>query len=219
MFFDCCFSEAILNTDYKGIRDISFVYDVFLEHNGLHWFLMVRSQEGKFLPYIVFEITTNSVDEGEIIPVMRVVRDPFGNSCLSKAHIAYLRKSTSSSFERVRRWLGRSNDERTTAEVTLQFAGFMAQQIGSKKTTMGVLCDIADSKKAEMARKKYNLRTNNCQHFCNKFLTELGMEEVQTTIGTRVKTDKFDEFTTIFLTPTETIQINTDEVEEGEGGV
>ena len=205
IFMDCDFTEDILKTEYKSIRDILFEYEIFISDSGLHWFLMVRSKEGQHLPYIVFEITTNSVTEGEIIPIMRVIPpNPLGDYYFSQSHIAYLRKSTSSSFDRVIRWLGLARDERTTTELILEFAGFKARLLGSVRCTMMDVCRIAESKQAAMAKKKYDLRTNNCQHFCNKVLVELELNEVPTTPGTRVATEtgsetSFDEVCSVFF--------------------
>ena len=190
VFMDCNFTEAILKTEYKGVRDMRLEYDIFLENGGLHWFIMVRPTEGQLLPYIVFEITTDSFDQGEVIPVMRAIPNPFGDNYLTNSHIAYLRKSTTTSFMKVKQLLGLSHDDRTLPEITLQFAGFKAHIVGTVRMSMIEFCQIANSKVEQMDKKKYNLRTNNCQHFCNMFLREIHLEEEITTMLTPVPRDE-----------------------------
>ena len=192
MYMDCDFTKAILKTDYSSVRDIRLEYDVFLENSGLHWFIMVRPKDGQLLPYIVFEITTNSVDEGDIIPAMRVIPNPFGDADLTKSHIAYLRKSTSSLSMRITQWLGLSSDDRTLPEVMLEFAGFKAHIVGTVDMKMIEFCRISKLIVEKMAKKKYLLRTNNCQHFCNMFLHEIDLKEELTTLGAK------DELKSIF---------------------
>ena len=190
VYMDCDFTDAILKTEYAGMRDMHVEYEIFLDNGNLHWFIMVRPNEGLLLPYIIFEITTDSIDKGDIIPVMRVIPNPFGNAELTKSHIAYLRKSTSSLSMRITQWLGLSSDDRTLPEVALQFAGIKAHTVGTVKIRMIELCQIAQSKCTEMQRKKYNLFTNNCQHFCNMLLREMNLHEEPTTTGTSVPKDE-----------------------------
>ena len=206
VFMDCNFTETILNTEYASVRDMRLEYDIFLENGGLHWFIMVRPTEGQLLPYIVFEITTDSVDQGDIIPVMRVIPNTFGDNYLTKSHIAYLRKSTTTSYMKVKQLLGLSRDDRTVPEITLQFAGFKAHIVGTVRMSMIEFCQIANSKVLQMDKKRYNLRTNNCQHFCNMFLREIHLEEEITTSLTPVPRD---EIQAIFGKPSDEMQVNT----------
>lgn len=58
-----------------------------------------------------------------------------------------------------------------------------SEKVGDYDGNLLSICGIADSVVERM--KNYRLFTNNCQHFCNNLLQELGLETYNTTVGPR----------------------------------
>ena len=58
-----------------------------------------------------------------------------------------------------------------------------SEKVGDFEGNLLGICVIADSVVERM--EKYRLFTNNCQHFCNNLLQEMGLETYDTTVGPR----------------------------------
>lgn len=59
----------------------------------------------------------------------------------------------------------------------------ISEEVGDYEGNLLSICEIADSVVKRM--KNYRLFSNNCQHFCNNLLLELGLETYETTVGPR----------------------------------
>lgn len=207
------FLEAIQTTAYQPVLDVKFDYNIYLEKSSYHRFLMVRSKTGKF-PYIILEITTDApLQDGDIIPVMRTIPslyDADGNDDFTRANVAYLRKAACRNkyTDRIKGWLGLPTtlDEATLADIMVHFEGFRPELSGTVNMSIKELCVVADSIREDMTRKRYNLLTNNCQHFCNRILLQFNLPQVQTTLGIQQE-DQFERI--FFRTLNEADQLNS----------
>lgn len=196
------FLEAIQTTDYKCVLDLDFEYDIYLESTKFHWFLMVRSRSGKF-PFIILEITTH-VHNRDIIPAMRAIPSTYGaDDGFSKANIAYLRKAACRNqfTDRIKDFFGLPTelDDASMSEIMLHLEGFNPKIKGTKRITMKGLCATADSICAEMAKKMYNLRNNNCQHFCNKVLSHFDLPTTKPTLAGEEGLEESDKINEVFV--------------------
>ena len=59
----------------------------------------------------------------------------------------------------------------------------ISEEVGDYEGNLLSICEIADSVVKRM--KNYRLFSNNCQHFCNNLLLELGLDTYETTVGPR----------------------------------
>ena len=59
----------------------------------------------------------------------------------------------------------------------------ISEEVGDYEGNLLSICEIADSVVKRM--KNYRLFSNNCQHFCNNLLLELGLDTFETTVGPR----------------------------------
>ena len=66
-------------------------------------------------------------------------------------------------------------------DVMLWFGGLKANRVSTQSMTLLGLCRIAERVRLGMG--EYNVLTNNCQHFCNNVLKELGLPPHPTTVG------------------------------------
>ena len=84
----------------------------------------------------------------------------------------------------------------------LAMSGVKLHKVGTMKTTIMKLCETAEAIRVGMG--KFNLFTNNCQHFCNNVLEKLGLPTTPTTVGpttTKVNFDEIDQIFTIHVVP------------------
>ena len=81
--------------------------------------------------------------------------------------------------------------------VMLCMSGTKLRKVGTMTTTIMKLSETAEAIRVGMG--KYNLLTNNCQHFCNNVLKKLGLPTTPTTVGptTTVNFDEIDQIFTI----------------------
>ena len=61
---------------------------------------------------------------------------------------------------------------------------WLMEKIDDYEGTLKRLCEVADDVASRM--ENYRLFTNNCQHFCNNLLQELGFQTYDTTVGPTV---------------------------------
>ena len=178
------------------ILDVRLDYDIYLDNSELHWYLLVHCSEGDKFPYISLEITSNALWFGKMVPTMRIIQP---DKMFESSHVinAYLGKTAvpidaasvglaGASF--VIKALLLHLREGGVREVMLSFGGIKATKIHTRKTTLMELCKTAERVRLGMG--DYNLLTNNCQHFCNNVLKELGLPTKQTTVGPTTTTVK-----------------------------
>ena len=93
------------------------------------------------------------------------------------------------------------NNDTIQACVCVQEDDTNKERCTTVMTSMTELCLAADTIRQQMG--KYNLRTSNCQHFCNAMLNTLSCPTFQTTIGPQLPAEcsndnrKFDDTTLV----------------------
>ena len=71
----------------------------------------------------------------------------------------------------------------TTVMQEMENLPWNSESVDNYEGNLHSICVIADSVVERM--ENYRLLTNNCQHFCNNLLQELGLETYDTTVGPR----------------------------------
>ena len=224
--FGSPFPEAILNTPYKHFLDFPGKYDIYLDSSGYHWYIMVQcNTDGVNLPKISFEITCDKLFKGDLIPTMRVLEENDSDTeIVAHGHAANISLLVSAGVligvvagpagMAVGGVLGSilANVAVTATAgagvvagvvaaggvqgVMLSMSGTKLRNVGTLTTTIKKLCETAEAIQIGMG--KYNLLTNNCQHFCNNVLEKLELPTTPTTVGPTTTKVNFDEVDKIF---------------------
>ena len=204
------FKGAILHTSYKPIVNVKGLFDVFINTTKRHWYIMihVKMVDSDF-PYVSFEATTKCVPRYErLIPTMRVVE---ASHVEAKQEEIAKRALTEEVIDRIPPLPEQLSAAATTAANVIEVAGqltaastiasldkecgesmikqFMMvggmelKHVGAYEGTLNELCQKADNVIVRMGG--YNLFRNNCQHFCNNLLSEIGLEsgKQKTSVG------------------------------------
>ena len=79
----------------------------------------------------------------------------------------------------------------TTVLRILSSGPWMMEKVDEYQGTLKQLCEVADDVVSRM--ENYRLLTNNCQHFCNNLLQELGFQTYETTVGPTVSIARSDD--------------------------
>ena len=80
----------------------------------------------------------------------------------------------------------------------LLFRGLRATRVATQHMTLMELCETAETVRLGMV--EYNVATNNCQHFCNNVLKELGLPPHPTTLGSETTTlQDIDDINEVFI--------------------
>lgn len=204
------FREAILYTSYKPMVNVKCLFDVFINTSKRHWYIMIHmNMVDSDFPYVSFEATTKCVPSYErLIPAMRVVeashveakQEEIARRALREEvieHIPPLPTQLSAAATAASNVievagqltaasaigsLHREYGERMIREFML-VDGMELKHVGTYQGTLNELCQRADRVIVKMGA--YNLFRSNCQHFCNNFLSEIGLEsgKQKTSIG------------------------------------
>lgn len=178
---------------FEYILDAPLSYDIYLECSGLHWFLLVHCcGKGTSFPYISLEITTDT--STHLIPTMRIIQ---ASNIDREAHSAHAclgdaEKTAASQLGKLMTTLKRGG----VGAVVITFGRIKPTKIGTKHNTIMELCEKAEH--VRLGMRNYKLFMNNCQHFCNNVLQELGLPPQPTNVGPRnTKFQKIEEFVVI----------------------
>ena len=231
--FGSPFPEAIKKTPYKYVLNQCGEYIIYLDSSGYHWYIMVHyNMEGGNFPKISFEITCDKLFKGDLIPTMRVLEENDSDTEI----VAYGR-AIKAALDNVSGGVGAVGAGALIGGVVgpagavlggilgyivgavggvvaagggvrgtmLSMSGTKLRKVGTMKTTIMKLCETAEAVRVGMG--KYNLITNNCQHFCNNVLEKLGLPTTPTSAGvvgttTDVK-ENFDDIDQIFAIATD----------------
>ena len=223
--FGSPFPEAILNTPYKYFLDFPGNYDIYLDSSGYHWYIMVQcNMEGVNLPKISFEITCDTIVKRDLIQTMRVleendsdteivargraikgaIKGAGGVGAGAGAMIGGVAGPAGMVLGSILGLIVGAAAGGAVAVggaggvrgVMLLMSGTELRKVGTMKTTIMKLCETAEAVRVGMG--KYNLITNNCQHFCNNVLEKLELPTTPTTVGHRTTKVNFDEVDQIF---------------------
>ena len=228
--FGSPFPEAIKKTPYKYVLNQCGEYIIYLDSSGYHWYMMVHyNMEGGNFPKISFEITCDKLVKGDLIPTMRVLEEnesdteifAYGHAIKAAldnvsggvsavgagAMIGGVAGPAGMVLGGILGYIVGAAGGVVAAGVAggggvrgtmLSMSGTKLRKVGTLTTTIMKLCETA--KAVQVGMGKYNLITNNCQHFCNNVLQKLGLPTTRTTVGpttTEVK-GNFDEIDQIF---------------------
>ena len=147
------FTEHVIRTEYRPIYEATQRYKVFLHNQNQHWYLLVHNDDTNYA-YIGLEIITDKTKG--LIPAVRVLYQ-------RGTHLTYNPDP---------------NSELKT-DFTIPFSHLIEK--GTVTKSIKSICEIANGVKAKMG--SYEPATNNCQHFVNNLLQQLGLEITRTTIG------------------------------------
>lgn len=190
------FHEAIKQCpELKCVLNFPLQYDIYLDSSEKHWYLMVHcNMEGSDFPYVTFEITSNKLFKGKIIPTMRIVKKDTFDQKVSENE-----KKEFSLSESVKNAIDMSivAGSGGVRAAMLEMSGRRPIKLATRETTLMELC-----KKAERVRRgmgQYNVLKKNCQHFCNNVLQKLGLPTTPTTVGPRTtEVEDVDDFDRLF---------------------
>lgn len=204
------FRNAILYTSYKPMVKVKCLFDVFINTTKRHWYIMIHmNMVDSDFPYVSFEATTKCVPCYErLIPAMRVVeashveakQEEIAKRALTDEVIGRIPplpeqlSAAANTAANVIEVAGQLTAASTIASLDkgcgesmikqfMMVGGMELKHVGTYQGTLNELCQKADSVIVRMG--KYNLFCNNCQHFCNNFLCEIGLEsgKQKTSIG------------------------------------
>lgn len=190
------FHEAIKQCpELKCVLNLPLQYDIYLDSSEKHWYIMVHcNEEGGDFPYVTFEITSNKLFKGEIIPTMRIMtKDTFDQK------VDETDKREFSLSESIKKAIDMSvvAGNGGVRDVMLKMSGRRPTKLDTRKTTLMELCKSAERVRRGMG--KYNVMKKNCQHFCNNVLQKLGLPTTRTTVGPRTtEVEDMDDFDRLF---------------------
>ena len=192
------FMEIIMSTTYKPVLNVKGQFNFYIDTSKRHWYIMTQLQlDNSQFPYVSFEATTEHIPTSDrLIPTMRVVEAEEVEAERQAQDMKALNRKV---IQRSRPLPQQLSDAASAATTSIGAAGQLAvtsavgsvdpnyglmqkvmlvggrqlRYVGTIKASMNELCRKADRVIERMG--EYNLFKNNCQHFCNNLLGEIGL--------------------------------------------